>query len=252
MLKVPSVVNALLLSACSLVPVAAAAEPAPSVLYNPRIVSSTVVLTGVESRLRFHPSRWDSSLTATHDLGDVGATADISNNLATLLNTVYAFNLSFNGATKLLTWTIWGGELTAPSVLTVTEDDAFNAIRFNAQTNNPAHTMTFTDLSFNGLPGSGILRTSGMVTNRIDSQRIVAASGLLSDADWDIGGNVSTNGTTGPHTKIWIASQNVQLLPSSSAAAAPFASPVPEPSTVLFLAGGLALLGWRHRARRPG
>ena len=83
--------SAALVSACLLLPLQAAG--ADSVLFNPVIDRTSVTLTGTEARLRFHPRKWDSSLSANFDEGNVGTTAEISNDLATLLNTEYAFSL---------------------------------------------------------------------------------------------------------------------------------------------------------------
>jgi hypothetical protein len=232
---------------------------AQSVLFNPKVVNSSVVATGVESRLRFHLKQWDSSVTGQMNEGVIGPTANISNNAATLLNTVYDFRLDFEAASGQLTWTISGGALTSPSVLVAFENDAFNAIRFNARTTNAAHTLTFSDLAFDGLPGTGTLRSSGAVSNRIDSQRVVADVGLsLSDFDWSMSGRVSTDGTSNSNTKIWIASHQLDLDPRYSPPMATLRSggamatlaPVPEPSAAALSLSGVVLLLALMRVRR--
>jgi PEP-CTERM motif len=112
--------------------------------------------------------------------------------------------------------------------------------------------VTFSGLEFSGLPGTGLWRPDGSATNRIDGQRVVAETGLLSDSDWNIAGTVSANGTQGSKTKIWIAAQNAALKPPKppvEAGALPIAQAVPEPTTIALMLAGLAWLGLR--ARRP-
>lgn len=227
---------------------ALAPAAAQSVLFSPKIVPGSAILTGVEARLRFHLQYWDASLTGNLNEGNVGPTAEISNDPATLLNTVYDFKLDFATGTGGMTWTISGGALTSPVVLAATENDAFNGIRFVARALNGPHTLTFSDLVFEGLPGTGTLRTSGSVTNRTDGQRIVAAPGyMLSDFDWSLSGKVVTDGTVGSNTKIWIASHVLELDPKYGAPPATSAlrqhplpvSQVPEPSTLAMSALGL-------------
>lgn len=231
-----------IVSACLLAPLTAAG--ADNVLFNPRVDKNSIVQTGTEARFRFHLKQWDSSLSADFDEGNVGTTAEVSNDPATLLNTEYAFNLSFEANTKLFTWTLAGGALAEPSVITVVETDEFNAIRFNARTKNPAFTVTFREVEFAGLPGIGKWRPDGSVSNTNDGQRVVAQSGLLSESDWSVSGYVSADGTSKGDTKMWIVAQNVALTPVVARA-------VPEPSRAALLMGGLlVILGWRQRQGR--
>jgi hypothetical protein len=239
-------------SAAGLLSLGVGATGAQTVLFNPEIVDTSTVYTGIEARLQLSPRGYDQSVSGTWDLGDVGVTANLTDDPAELVDTVYRFNFRFVAATNRLRWAIAGGPLEEPSVLKSFETDSFNSIRFNVRTKDPAFTMYWSDLKFSGATStSGVLAKTGSGTNANVFQRIVAAQGQkLSDYDWTLSGKVWANGVFGSQTKMWIASHNVELAPSAGLAAAVPVSAVPEASTAALAAVGVFGLGWFVRRRR--
>jgi len=242
---------------------------ATTIIYNPKVISSTAVNTGIEARFQFAPNgRYDSSVSGTYNLGNVGPTEQISNNVADLVNVPYNFKLNFETGTGKLTWSVMGGPLSQPSVLIDKEVDSFNSLRFNGRSMNVNHTLKWSNLAFTA---AGITKTigtwpsSGSTTNKVTFQRMAAGPGqLLSTFDWQMTGTVETNGVAGSQVKIWIASHMIQLKPGVYSASSPtidtssiapmsLAAPVsavPEVSGLgLMSLGLLGLALYRRRTR---
>jgi hypothetical protein len=233
---------------------------ATTVIYNPKVISSSVVFTGIEARFQFKPNGFDQSLSANFDEGNVGAKVDITNSPAQLVNTPYSFKLTYEAAQGNLTWSVKAPWMASWSVQGgVQETDPFNSIRFNARSMNTTQVVTWSDLAFNaaGISTVGTLASTGTAINAIRNQRLATGpnSPLLSSFDWEMTGTVQTTAIFGSQVKMWIASHNLQLKPGlydslPAAAIAPATvSAVPEPSTLALMPLGLLGLVWASRRR---